>query len=74
MTKLERAKEIIAKYYDVAKHGIFDVPSLVNDERETIYCEDGLTILICYLWGYFEVYGLSDEEFEELSEYYFTLD
>jgi len=36
----------------------------------TLYDEDGLTIDICYEWAYFEVFGLSDSEFEELERYY----
>lgn len=36
----------------------------------TIYDEDGLTIDVCYYYSYFEVFGLTDEEFEELKKFY----
>jgi len=35
-----------------------------------IYYEDGLQVDICYRYEYFEVFGLSDEEFEALKKYY----
>jgi len=33
----------------------------------------GLTIRICYEWSYFEVFGLTKEEFKELEKYYENL-
>lgn len=39
----------------------------------TIYDEDGLTIDVCYRYSYFEVFGLTDEEFEELKKFYVYL-
>lgn len=30
---------------------------------ETIYEKDGITIDICYDWDYFEVFGMTNEEF-----------
>ena len=40
---------------------------------DTIYEDEELTIDICYGYMYFEVFGLSDEEFEELEKYYYSL-
>lgn len=37
---------------------------------ENIYSSDGLAIDICYYYSYFEVFGLSEEEFNELRNYY----
>lgn len=68
--KLEIAKKIIKENYDDANCGIFNLRNLVGDYMETIYAENGLYIDICYNWAYFEVFGLSDEEFEELEKYY----
>lgn len=69
-TKLERAKKIIEKYWQVARFGIYNTPSLADDKRDTIYEEDGLTVLICYGWSYFEVFGLSLGDFDQLEKYY----
>lgn len=73
MSKLEKAKEIIKKYYDEADCGIFNSRNLVGDSMSTIYDEDGLTIDICQYWSYFEVFGLSEKEFLELRKYYSSL-
>ena len=35
-----------------------------------IYSGNGLDIDICYGYAYFEVFGLTDDEFAELEEYY----
>lgn len=37
---------------------------------EEIFNNDGLKIDICRLWKYFEVFGLSDDEFKELEKFY----
>ena len=78
MDKLEKAKEIIKENYKYADCGIFNTRNIAGDSMETIYEEwygddDVLTIDICYGWSYFEVFGLSEEEFDELEEYYEAL-
>ena len=35
-----------------------------------IYHKDGLQVDICYGHCYFEVFGLSNKEFEDLEKYY----
>lgn len=73
MNNLEKAKEIIKEHYSDADCGIFDSRNIVGDVMETIYNGNGLTIDICYEYSYFEVFGLSDTEFEELEQYYYSL-
>lgn len=68
--KLEKAKQIIDQYYDRAPHGIFDCKNWGGDDMYTVYASDGLIIDICYRYGYFEVFGLSQDEFLELEKYY----
>lgn len=69
---LRIAKEVIKNYIEDARFGIFNTRNIAGDPMEVIYCEDGLTIEICYYYGYFEVFGLS-EEFKELKNYYVSL-
>ena len=71
MSKLEKAKEIIKANYNVADCGIFNC--CAGDYTITIYDGEGLTIDVCYDYGYFEVFGLSDAEFLELEKYYDSL-
>ena len=73
MTKLEKAKEIIKEYFKEGNCGIYDSRNTMGDWMTNIYDDGELTIDICYNWEYFEVFGLSDKEFDELARYYSTL-
>lgn len=73
MTKLDIAKKIVKENYTSAKCGIFDCYNTAGDKMTVLYHKGGLEILICYDWMYFEVIGLSDDEFYELAKYYFEL-
>ena len=70
MTNLEKAKKIIKDNIKDAQYGIFDSRNVVGDQMTCIYYKDGLQVDICYGYGYFEVFGLSNEEFENLEKYY----
>lgn len=74
MNNLEKAKEVIKEHYEFADCGIFNTRNCAGDIMTTIYDENGLTIDICYYWSYFEVFGLSEDEFKELSVYYYSLE
>ena len=49
---------------------MFNSRNLVGDEMTTIYDKDGITVDICYDWGYIEIFGLTDEEFETVANLY----
>ena len=49
---------------------MFNTRNTVGDEMETIYDRDGITVDICYDWGYIEIFGLTDEEFETIVNLY----
>ena len=70
MTNLEKAKEIIKAHIDRADCGIFNTHNICGDKMTMIYNGEGLSVHICYGWAYFEVFGLSDSEFEELRQFY----
>ena len=70
MTKLEKAKEIIKEHFKEGNCGIYDSRNTTGDWMTSIYNDNSLAIDICYSWEYFEVFGLSDEEFAELCDYY----
>lgn len=73
MTKLEKAKEIIKEHYKDGDCGIYDSRNIVGDWMTNIYDDGDLTIDICYSYSYFEVFGLSNTEFDELARYYSEL-
>lgn len=43
---------------------IFDTRNFVGDPMETIYCKDGVTIDTCDYYGYYEIFGLDEDDFE----------
>lgn len=74
MTKaVEKAKAVIADNIEDALYGIFDCRNIVGDPMETIYDEAGVRIELCRNYGYFEVFGLTDEEFSEVESFYADL-
>lgn len=70
---LEIAKRIIKKHFNEAHSGIFNCRNFFGDPVGTLYDKDGLKIDICHYYGYFEVFGLSNDEFNELEKYYENL-
>lgn len=70
MTKLDKAKKVIEHYYNEARCGIFNTRNLISDPMETLYEGSDVIIDICRPYEYFEVFGLSDEEFSELEKFY----
>lgn len=68
--RLAKAREIIKENFSSYDCGLFNSRNLVGDPMGTIYDEDGLTIDVCDYYSYFEVFGLTDEEFEELKSFY----
>lgn len=68
--KLELAKRIIAENIEDARFGIFNTRNIAGDKMDSLFNSNELVIDICYGWGYFEVFGLTNEEFVELYHYY----
>lgn len=73
MGKLEKSKSIIKEYYDGFDCGIFNSRSISGDPIIPIYQDGEITIYACPYYSYFEVFGLSKEEFAELEKYYESL-
>ena len=73
MSNLEKAKAIIKENWENADCGIFDCYNWTGDPMEKLYEDDELLIDICWRYSYFEVFGLSKDEFEKLEEYYHEL-
>lgn len=74
MTKLDIAKDIIKGFYQLADCGIYNTRNIMGDPMTTIYEDAQLIIDICYRYSYFEVFGLSKDEFNKLEKFYNTLD
>ena len=71
---LDTAKRIIKKHYKYYDCGIFNTSNICGDPMEIIYKDDSIEILGCYNYSYFEVFGLSNDDYDELEKYYNSLE
>ena len=67
---VEKVKEVIENNIEDALCGIFDCRNIVGDPMETIYDDGEVRIDLCRNWEYFEVFGLTNEEFAEIESFY----
>ena len=71
--RIDKVKNVIRNRYSDAMFGLFFTRNLAGDHMLTIWEEDGVTIDICYEYEYFEVFGLTEEEENELLAFYSSL-
>lgn len=68
---LDTIKDLIIINLHYGNYGIFATPNLVGDPMEVLYDKDGVKLLISNEYKYFEVFGLTEEEFHDLAQYYY---
>lgn len=73
LSRIDKVKNVIRNRYSDAMCGLFFTPNWAGDPMSTIREEDGVTIDICYEYEYFEVFGLTEEEENELLAFYNSL-
>ncbi len=73
VSRIDKVKNVIRDSINAADCGLFFTPNWAGDQMSTIWEEDGVTIDICYDYQYFEVFGLTDEEENELLAFYNSL-
>lgn len=71
--ELEEVKQIIKEYYNHADCGLYNTRNIASDYMINIYDGKYFTVDICFYYSYFEVFGATSEEFEEISEFYDNL-
>lgn len=70
ISRIDKVKNVIRNRYSGATCGLFFTRNWAGDNMLTIWEEDGVTIDICYEYEYFEVFGLTEEEKNELLDFY----
>lgn len=73
MNRVEKAKKIIRENYSDADCGCFFTRNILGDPMLTIYADDEITVDICYRYSYFEIFGLTEDEEDEVFAYYEAL-
>lgn len=66
-------KEVIKVNFDNGNHGIFNSRNISGDSMSTIFKGKYFTVDICFYYSYFEIFGTTEEEFEELKQFYIEL-
>lgn len=64
MNKIDKLKIFLQENYP--NEQAFNTRNWIGDNMETVYDEDGIIVDYCYNYGYIEIFGLTDEEFEDL--------
>ena len=67
---VEEVKKVIEERIQDAPCGIFDCRNWVGDPIDNLFKQDGVSVDICWMELYFEVIGLSDEDFQEVKAFY----
>lgn len=68
--EFKKVKQIIKNLYLQASCGIFKTRNWCGDLTVNIFSGKYFDVDICYQWEYFEVFGTTDEEWDELERLY----
>ena len=72
--EIANLKNIIKLFYNPDfKGGLFNTRNVVNDKMINLYKSKDVQLDICYDYDYFEVFGLTPDEFEDVKQYYYNL-
>ena len=69
--ELKKVKEIIKETIDDYSCGIFSTRNIAGDYMETLFDGEYFTLDACFNWAYYELFGTTEEEFKEVSDYYY---
>jgi len=70
---IKTVKVIIEHFNEDTSFGIFNTRNILGDTMECLYNQDGISVEVAPYEGYFEVFGLTEEEFNEVKHYYTLL-
>ena len=73
ISRIDKVKDVLRSKYSDAMCGLFFNKNWAGDHMITIWEENGVTVDICYEYAYFEVFGLTEEEENELLAFYNSL-
>ena len=73
-SRVEKLKPLIKEHIEEARYGMFNTHGTLGDTYySTLYHDDDIEIRIYHDWLYFEVFGLTSDEYRELYDYYTEL-
>lgn len=73
--ELEKVKEIIKENVEEEDIdcGLFSTRNIAGDIMDTLFSGQYFTLDVCYFWAYFELFGTTKEEFEDVENYYHNI-
>lgn len=63
--RIERLTDFLSKEYPHTQ--AFNTPNLVGDYMESVYEDGGIEVLYAPGYGYVEIFGLTESEFENIT-------
>lgn len=64
MNKIDKLKRFLQENYP--NEQAFNTRNIAGDNMERVYDEDEIIVDYCYYYSYIEIFGLTEEEFEDL--------
>ena len=64
MNKIKKLKRFLNNNYPHIQ--AFNTRNLVGDSMKTVYDDDGIIVDYCEYWGYIEIFGLTEKQFDDL--------
>lgn len=68
MNKIDKLKRFLQENYP--NEQAFNTRNIAGDSMERVYDKDEIIVDYCYYYSYIEIFGLTDEEFEDLIDDY----
>lgn len=70
----KKIKNLIKENFRDGDCGLFNTRNIAGDLMTNIFKGHFFALDICYNYSYFEIFGMNEEEFKELEEYYNSLE
>lgn len=67
MDKIEKLRKFLIENEYTGRQ-TFDTRNFVGDPMVNIYDSDGIEVDYCHYYEYLEIFGLTDEEYQSLSD------
>ena len=69
---ITKVKEVIAQYIEDADCGCYFTRNICGDRMSELFedLDNKIEVDICYGYNYFEIFGLTEEEEKEITEFY----
>lgn len=68
--ELEKVKEIIRENFVFGDCGIYNTRNIIGDSMSNIFTRKYFEVDLCFNYSYFEIFGTTETEFNEILEFY----